>query len=1206
MIAGNEAKLGVDEAISEAESVGGARDLEHQQGGAILALAHDLAQKEREILLLQQDVALLEVEIEEATGRLANQRADHGVLAQRMHQHVESLRIERDDLIMTARMLREKLSDLADYRTELEYREAVTKTGPALNVPRSLQHLRVAGIMDEFTFNTFFHSCDLCLVDVADWEQQLAVFKPELLIVESAWHGNDGQWTRKINHPSRELKGLLEWCARNGVPTAFWNKEDPVHFDTFINTAKLFDHVFTTDLDCIGSYKTLLGHDRAHLLPFWGQPRLHSPVERFERKDAFCFAGAYYVRYPERQRDFDTFISTLEKSAPVEIFDRNHGKDDPNYQFPDHYRRLIKGTLTYTEIDRAYKGYAFGINLNSVKQSQSMFARRAFDLMLSNTHVVSNYSRGLRLMFGDLVTSTDSGTELAKRLRPMFEEGGTVSYRRTHRLLALRKVMLEHTADNRIAYILSKVGGRDVERELPSVVVAACVGSDADMARVIGAYDRQQWQRKRLVLVLPDGFLPANAPTHGRRDISLLMQRDAEALAPSEAWPGELVAFFSTRDFYGKNYLTDSALAFLYSPADVVGKGAWYEASEGCLELQGDGRQYHWQETLPLRRTVAAVSALAGSSMQEWVRDLDIRRISGRACLALDEFGYVADADRDTWPELDEPSIDTGLPIRVMLDQAEAVRGAAHALDIEHGFDAKALGALFGGDIDSGAIRLKRVDDAILVRSLLGETEHKYTYASRLLTPDELSSSGDITFNLVAMPGLHLDVVLIFLASDGSRLGQAIKPFGRNHVHTMPNDTTHIRLGLRVLGPGAARIAGLSLRPLSKTGPAVPQLGRERTLLLTNIYPSAEHLYRNGFVHRRVLGYRGAGIRTDVFVFNPRTRPHSYEFNGIDVGVGGMDRCGSLLDSNPYDSILVHFLNSDMWAAIKNRLHNTRVIVWVHGSDIQPWHRRAFNYLTEDALTEAKAVSEVRMSFWSEVFRCEHPNLHFVFVSRYLADTAMEDVGVVLDGHRYDVIHNFVDSDLFSHVPKPESQRYKVLSIRPYSSRTYANDLAVKAILSLRHEPFFESMEFRLIGEGALFEDTVEPLTGLSNVVVENRFLAQSEIAGIHKDYGIFLCPTRMDSQGVSRDEAMSSGLVPVTNAVAAIPEFVDERCGILAKGENWAEMAEGIAKLVADPDHFTKLSEAAARRVRAQSGFDQTIAAEARLIAPFPPQAVL
>ena len=51
----------------------------------------------------------------------------------------------------------------------------------------------------------------------------------------------------------------------------------------------------------------------------------------------------------------------------------------------------------------------------------------------------------------------------------------------------------------------------------------------------------------------------------------------------------------------------------------------------------------------------------------------------------------------------------------------------------------------------------------------------------------------------------------------------------------------------------------------------------------------------------------------------------------------------------------------------------------------------------------------------------------------------------------------------------------------------------------------------------------------------------------MHKKNGIFMVPTRLDSQGVSRDEAMSSGLVPITNNVAAIPEFVDDTCGMLA-----------------------------------------------------------
>src|SRR5690606_266889 len=140
-------------------------------------------------------------------------------------------------------------------------------------------------------------------------------------------------------------------------------------------------------------------------------------IEKFERQDAFCFAGAYYARYPERQKDFDVFLDSLARVSKVEIYDRNFGKDDPQFKFPDRYQHLIIGNLPFDQIDLAYKGYRYAINLNSVKQSQTMFARRVFDLLGCNTVTVSNYSPGLRLMFGDLVVTTDSGDELVRRLR---------------------------------------------------------------------------------------------------------------------------------------------------------------------------------------------------------------------------------------------------------------------------------------------------------------------------------------------------------------------------------------------------------------------------------------------------------------------------------------------------------------------------------------------------------------------------------------------------------------------------------------------------------------------------------------------------------------------------------------------------------------------------------------------------------------------
>jgi glycosyltransferase involved in cell wall biosynthesis len=95
----------------------------------------------------------------------------------------------------------------------------------------------------------------------------------------------------------------------------------------------------------------------------------------------------------------------------------------------------------------------------------------------------------------------------------------------------------------------------------------------------------------------------------------------------------------------------------------------------------------------------------------------------------------------------------------------------------------------------------------------------------------------------------------------------------------------------------------------------------------------------------------------------------------------------------------------------------------------------------------------------------------------------------------------------------------------------------------------------------------------------------------------VFLTPTRMDSQGVSRDEAMSSGLVPITTSVTAIPEFVDSESGILVPGEDYKAMADAIIRLVNDPVLFDKLSSGAAERVRQQSRSQKIISAEIKLI---------
>lgn len=1040
--------------------------------------------------------------------------------------------------------------------------------------------LKIACIMDDFTYGSYQPEAHLQQLTPAGWQAELEDFQPELLFIESAWRGKDELWGSKVGHNASELQQIVRWCRSRGVPTVFWNKEDPVHFETFLTTAKQFDFVFTTDMDCIHRYKAALGHNQVYFLPFACQPSVHNPIELYERKDAFCFAGAYYARYPERTRDLGNFVAKLPEFRPVDIYDRNYGKNDPNYQFPAEYQPFIVGTLPFSEIDRAYKGYRYAINLNSIKQSQTMFARRVYELLGCNTVTVSNYSRGVRLMFGDLVITTDSGEEMVRRLQALAgdeESSGKL------RLAALRKVMLEHTYEQRLNYIVAKVSGTQVTTPMPQVAVLGYARTDESAQAILANFQRQTHGGSTLFLVLG-----RKVPTPKIEDsrIHYLRRKDVEG-KPISAVVGaaQLLAGMVAEDYYGPNYLLDMAVATRYSSANAFGKVTHYSCAESGIELLEPGRAYHKASSLQLRCAVFRTQLFAALDCFGWCRGLISSRYGEGSLLAVDPFNYCrngAAAELDAVHQrVDDLSLDTGFTIDELQARAERIapaeQGAVEVSEIR----LHKLQEIFG-PCKSNNVSFQMEGHGWLVTSTLEDGKHEYIYAARDLKPDELGSTEQLKFFLDVTPGLNLQLVMLFLDAQKQRISHVIKHANRNKVVEVPPETAYIRMGWRVYQGGCAEIKGLLLG--HKDLQPAEMLGHAEHLLVTNHYPSYDDLYRNGFVHSRVSAYRERDVHVDVFRLRKDDAATYHEFENIDVITGSQTTLRKLLDTGRYRKVLVHFLDPAMWEVLKEYVHNVEVVVWVHGAEVQPWWRREYNYASEDQLQVAKLESDKRMSFWRALLSPMPENLKLVFVSRYFADEVMEDVGVQLSSSQYEIIHNPINTDIFSYQQKPVEQRKKILSIRPYASPKYANDLSAKAIMLLAKEPFFDQLEFRMIGDGPLFDEILDPLRVYPNVHIERRFLKQHEIAALHKEYGVFLCPTRMDAQGVSRDEAMASGLVPITNAVAAIPEFVDEDSGALVAAEDASGIAKAISMLYTDQAKFEYLSQNAALRVRHQT----------------------
>lgn len=507
------------------------------------------------------------------------------------------------------------------------------------------RHLRAAVIMDEFTYHCYSPECETLQITPDNFKKEIDSFQPDFLMIESVWRGKDNLWRFRLHDNTKALEALTGYCRRNGIPVVFWSKEDPVHFGVFIRAAALSDYVFTTDADCVELYKAHLGHDRVYYLPFAAQPRLHNPMEEYERRDKFCFAGSFYVKYKERSHVFME-LAPLLQARGLDIYDRNFKKEETdnnaqstsvaspvaeNYYFPPGLRDCILGGLPYSEISRAYKGYKYGVNMTSMVQSGYMFARRAFELLACNTVTVSNYSRGLALLFGDLLIATDDQEEMRKRLDALC---GTKTDYRKYRLAGLRHVLASHLYEDRLDRIAQKVLGISIKKPMPEILVVCFEES----SRVRAMFEAQAYPQKRLLMGNPETEL--------------------------ENIPFDFVTVFSPNDYYGKNYLTDFALATRFSDSAVIGKAAWYSAATApCLEKT---YTYVTEPVQPTRQM------LARSLLEDTAGISQLRTFHPMAeILSLDEFNYCENAE--ACQEADDLVLDTGVPLDAVYAYTDSI-----------------------------------------------------------------------------------------------------------------------------------------------------------------------------------------------------------------------------------------------------------------------------------------------------------------------------------------------------------------------------------------------------------------------------------------------------------------------------------------------------------------------------------------------------
>ena len=751
------------------------------------------------------------------------------------------------------------------------------------------------------------------------------------------------------------------------------------------------------------------------------------------------------------------------------------------------------------------------------------------------------------------------------------------------RLRALRKALVEHTWGERLLDIGRTIWGSTWERPYHQVVVLSHANNTAE-AEYLAELVRQQHG------VSADLWLRVATGVKVPRGVNVLTSTQLSQ-APVSSWPRAILAPVSVADGYGSCYLQDLLLALKFGQAEIIGKAAYFSSRDGQVQLIDGHLQYRRVARLALRRVCMPASAWQGK-LCDLIDKIDAGVVEGDGLISIDRLSYVHGGAGEALPEASLPDCDEGASIgdiqrlAALSPALPPLRLALSGLEIASWFDSTGFPA--GVSVDA---RCRRME---VVRKT--GSGGAVSLVSRPV-PREKFGKNDALH-------LHLDMPakegVVFELEQLDHQGRAVAwctlPPATNIKDALHPHTTAFRLVLRLEFDLVAYIDGLHLAGLPVQPPFLP--GRGRLLLVTNQYPSAERRYANAFVHRRVLGYRARGIGVDVVRLAGRGEgAWNYEHEGVPVQVCPREALQPLLLSSGHSSIAVHFLDMETWRFLAPFADRMRIVVWVHGSDLQPWTRRPAHYITSDEMIAAKSASEKRLGFWRELLKSPPSGLHLVFVSRTFAEQSWEDLGFRLPEGRWSVAPNPIDTELFGYIRKDPELRYHILSIRPHYSPIYANDLVAKTIIGLSTSSVFSKMRFTLVGDGPLWEETFGCLRSFGNVKLIRGFVSQSRIAMLHSKHGIFLIPSRGDTHGVSRDEAMASGLVPITTEVGAIPEFVDEASGVICPPEDPASLGGAIVDLLEDPEKFLRLSCGAAMRVRSQSAANKIIDIETYLM---------
>ena len=442
---------------------------------------------------------------------------------------------------------------------------------------------KIGIICDQFYWDSICSAADFKYISPSVTEEELS--KLDCMLVVSTWTGLKNEEWRGISTEHRPMRiraeEIIDICRKRNVPTIFYSKEDPPNYDLYVGLAQKCDFVFTSAAECIPDYKRDCGHDRVYAMKFCINPTVHNPVgmRHAAKERNVIFSGSWMEKYPHRCKDLDTiFTGILQSGRELNIVDRNYAlRGNPMYRYPEKYRKFQSPAIDHASLMKVHKLFDWAVNINTVKDSATMFANRVYELQASGNLLLSNYSVGVSNLLPTVFLVHESD-EAARMLANFTDE--EVYERQTS---GVRRVMSGETCYERISEMLSLAGiGKEVPRRRVLVIV------DKMSDKVRSMFDRQSYEDKEILEV---------------SQVTDQIYADAD-----------IIAFFREDYEYGVFYLEDMVNGFKYTDCDYITKDAYLKngkikkgVEHAYVDVMRDKyRTVFWRKSFDRKRLIMA------------------------------------------------------------------------------------------------------------------------------------------------------------------------------------------------------------------------------------------------------------------------------------------------------------------------------------------------------------------------------------------------------------------------------------------------------------------------------------------------------------------------------------------------------------------------------------------------------------------------